>query len=849
VTDSLDAYASRAGVFLPLGQLSRLLDLAIVVSPPDGRADGWAISPDHLVTVDLGSGVVTAQGRTFHLARGQAVQVEDEIYVRSDLLEQLLPLKVTTDVNALSLSITALTPFPFQDRLKRERARNGLGAGQGLESVLQIKIPYELFTPPSADLAFSLTSGNSAAGGTGQYEVRLAGDLLYAGAQFYAGSDEHGALSQVRALLERKDPEGGIGGPLHATRAGVGDVFTPALALRARGAGGRGIYLTSEPIEQPSVLGRIDVRGELQLGWEAELYLNEVLYGSQATPVDGRYEFKDVPLSYGLNTLRLVFYGARGERREEVRRLNFGGGVLPKGKVVVRFGAVEEGVNLFEVGDRPTAITGAAGLPGLGHWRVSGALDYGLTTALTLSGGYAQFTPRPNDTRSLGTFGIRTSLAGVAVLVDVAGDSQGGSVIALGAAGRAHGFSYSLRRAEYQGGFVDETRARGASETDLLVHSTEGRLDGLVKLPGLRRETPVSFDLRRDEMASGDTFLAATGRASTSLRGALVAGSLGYVRDQMAVSGVNQTLTGALDASGTIAGSWLVRGGVDTELMPKPKARSATLTLDHALGADRSLRLGVTHAFGDASSTNLQIGATWRTAFADITAVGGYDTGAGEWRIGLQLNTGLLFDPLRGRYRTARPGAAAGGNLALLAFVDENGDGHAQPGEARQAGLRVSGGYRDAQSDELGRLVISALGDGAYVRARVDPDSVDNPYLSLPPREIQFTPRPGRVAVVEYGLRTTGEVELHMLLRDAAGGSRGLSALGVQLVDAARKVVAEGRTEYDGTLVLEGLPTGTYAVRLDPERRRACICPWRRRSPLRSSRPAASSARGPDTLS
>jgi hypothetical protein len=700
--------------------------------------------------------------------------------------------------------------------LKRERARNGLGAGQALEPVLQVKVPYELFTPPSADIALGLTSGNGEAGGTGQYEVRLAGDLLYAGAQFYAGSDEHGALSQVRALLERKDPEGGIGGPLHATRAGVGDVFTPALALGARGAGGRGLYLTSEPIEQPSVLGRIDVRGEQQLGWEVELYLNEVLQASQATPVDGRYEFKDVPLSYGLNTLRLVFYGPRGERREEVRRLNFGGGVLPKGKAVVRFGAVEEGVNLFEVGDRATAVTGAAGLPGLGHWRVSGALDYGLTTALTLSGGYAQFTPRLNDTRTMGAFGVRTSLAGVAVLADVAGDSQGGSAFALGAAGRAHGFSYSLRSAEYRGGFIDETRARGAAETDLLVRSTEGRLDGLVKLPGLRRETPVSFDVRQDEMASGDTFLAATGRASTSLRGALVAASLGYVRDQMVVSGVSQTLTGALDASGSIDG-WLVRAGVDAELTPNLKARAATLTLDRALGEDRSLRLGVTHAFGEASSTNLQVGATWRTAFADITAVGGYDTGAGEWRIGLQLNTGLLFDPLRGRYRTARPGAAAGGNLALLAFVDENGDGRAQPGEARQAGLKVSGGYRDAQADELGRVVISALGDGAYVRARVDPESVDNPYLSLPPREIQFTPRPGRVALVEYGLRTTGEVELHMLLRDAAGGSRGLSALGVQLVDPAGKVVAEGRTEYDGTLVLEGLPTGTYVVRLDPE--------------------------------
>ena len=811
VTDSLDAYASRAGVYVPLGALSRLLDLAIIVSPPDGRADGWALSPDRVVVVDLISGTATAEGRTFRLDRGQAVLAQDEIYVRSDLLERLLPMKVKADVSALSLTLTPLTPFPFQARLARERARENLGAGNRSEEVLQVTTPYELFTPPSADLSLSVNSGNGAIGTTRQYEARLAGDLFYAGAQLYAGSDDHGELKQVRALLERKDPEGGIG-PLHATRAGIGDVFTPALTLGARGAGGRGVYMTSEPIEQPSVLGRIDVRGELQLGWDVELYLNELLFGSQATPVEGRYEFKDVPLSYGLNTLRLVFYGPRGEKREEVRRLNFGGGLLPKGHSVVRFGAVEEGVNASGLETSP-----AGGLPGTGHWRVMGAVDYGVATNLTLSAGLAQFTPRVDDTRQLATFGVRTSLGGVAVLADAGGDSQGGAAISLAATGRARGVSYTLRHAEYRGGFIDELQTRSAPGVDPMVRSTEGRLDGLFKLPGLARETPVSFELRRDELESGDNFIAATARTSTSVRGALLATSLAYLRDDVALSGLSQRLTGGLDASGTIGKAWRVRVGVDADLMPDPKARTAALTLDHDFGSTRSLRIGVAHSFGQASNTNIQVGTTWRLDVADLTATAGYDTGADEWRIGFQLNTGLLFDPLQRRYRTARPGAASGGNLALLAFVDENGDGVAQPGEPRVPRLKVSGGYRDTEADALGRLIISALGDGAYVRARVDPESVDNPYLSLPPREIQFTPRPGRVAVVNYALKATGEVELHMLLRDAAGGGRGLSALGVQLVDGSGKVVAEGRTEYDGTLVIEGLTAGTYGVRLDPE--------------------------------
>lgn len=812
LTDALDGYAARSGVFVPLGQLSRLLDLAIVVSPPDQRAEGWALSPDRRVVLDLVAGTASAGGETFRVETIQAVLFGDEIYVRTDLLERLLPLKVKADIPSLSLTLTPLTPLPFQERLARESKRKGLAGGRTIEDVLDVVTPYELFTPPSADLNLTVEMSGNAPDPTTQYQLRLAGDLLYAGAQLYAGSDSRGELSDLRMVLERKDPGGGIG-PLNFTRAGVGDVFTPSLAMGARGAGGRGLYVTSEPLEQPSVLGRIDVRGELELGWDVELYLNELLQGSQAMPVGGRYEFPEVPLSYGLNTLRLVFYGPRGERREEVRRLNFAGGLLPKGRGVFRFGAVEEGVNLVEVGDEP--IAGA--VAGQGQWRVVAGFDYGLATNLSLSTGYARYTPAPNDTRQLVTAGLRTSLAGVAVVGDAAADGQGGSALALTGLGRTRGLSYSLRHAEYAGGFADETQSRGADPSNPLARASEVRLDGQLRAPLLRRDAPASLTLRRDQSANGDVSLQAAARASTTVNGFVVATNLGYARDQRAGSDGEGRVTGGLDASGVVAEVWRVRVGVDADLAPDPQPRTAVLTLDREFGASRSLRLAVSHAFGDDPSTGIQAGATWRLAAADLTVGAGYDTGSSEWRVGFQFSAGLLFDPLRGGYRPARPGAAAGGNLALLAFVDENGDGRAQPGERRMPGLKVSGGYREEQADALGRLVIAALGDGAYVRLRVDPESVDDAFMSLPPQTIQFTPRPGRVAMVEYGMRTTSEVELRMLLRDAVGGTRGLSALGVQLVDAQGKVVAEGRTEYDGALILEGLPPGAYQLRLDPQ--------------------------------
>src|SRR6202008_155187 len=172
------------------------------------------------------------------------------------------------------------------------------------------------------------------------------------------------------------DPAGKVAGPFGATRSSLGDTFTPTLTLGARSAAGRGGAITSEPLERASVFDRTDLRGELPLGYQVELYVNEVLRGSQLQPVQGRYEFLGVPLAYGLNTIRLVFYGPRGERREDVRRINVGGGELARGQTTYSFGAVQEGRNLLQVGRSADTSNDQAGE---GKWRITAALAHGFT--------------------------------------------------------------------------------------------------------------------------------------------------------------------------------------------------------------------------------------------------------------------------------------------------------------------------------------------------------------------------------------------------------------------------------------------------------------------------------------
>ncbi len=282
---------------------------------------------------------------------GQAAIFGDDIYLRTDLIEAILPLRLRADVNAQTLTVIPTIPLPFQERLAREQRAAQIGLGDSAVVAAVVETPYRLFSPPAFDVNLGGQIARDGSDQSRSYDVRMAGDLLYTGFQGFIGSDQDGQLNTARVLFERKDPQGHALGPLGATRAGIGDVFTPSMSLGAGGVGGRGAYYTSAPLEALDLSTPLDLRGELPLGEDVELYVNEVLQATQASADRGRYEFLDVPLTFGLNTIRLVFYGPQGQTRQQVRRVNFGTGQVASGRFVLRMGAVEQDTPVVQLGD------------------------------------------------------------------------------------------------------------------------------------------------------------------------------------------------------------------------------------------------------------------------------------------------------------------------------------------------------------------------------------------------------------------------------------------------------------------------------------------------------------------
>ena len=812
LTDSLAAYGDANDPLLPMGELARLLDLNVTVSPGDRRITGTIGEAQRPLTVDLANGVARIGGKDVPLTGQDVAVTPGEIYMRASAIARLLPLKIVSDPEALSIKLTALEKLPIQARLERlARLRDLRPDVGGVDDALHIPNPYRLFTMPAVDVSASTARDTRPPNDPRRYDIRVAGDLAWMGFQGYVGSDDNGKPNTARVLLERHEVKGGLLGPLNATSFTIGDTFTPSLAIGPRSVGGRGFAFTTAPLAQQSVFNRIDLRGELPLGYDVELYVNDILRSGQRTPAQGRYEFLGVPLVRGVNVIRIVLYGPRGEREEQTRVITVGGGQLKPGQTTIDFGVVQQ--------DRTVITFNNAGVPSPAEdgWRVATNVARGITDQLTVLAGAAYYPVEDATHRALLMLGARTSWRGFSIQADTAADNRKGRAVALGVAGQPWGISVVARHAEYSGGFVDEANPAIQAGKPMVRHS-EITIDTNIRPGG--RSIPLSLRGQRDQYESGASALFAAARASSVLGTVLVSGGLDYRSDDTPGVPKQERLTGVLAASTFAAYKWQLRGALDYDILPDARASALTLTADRALTERTALRFGLGRTFGDDATTSLQAGAIFRLPHADLAVSGDYSMPGDDWRIGLQLAFGLAFNPIEQHYEVTRPGPASGGTVALHSFVDRNGDGVYQPGEPPVPGVVVSGGEKPVTTTINGQAFVTGIGAAPVAQVQVNLDEVDNPYLQAPPHAVEFQPRAGNVLVIPYPLTPTGEVMARIMYKQDDGRMVGLSAVQVIVTRESGGPPVTGSTEFDGSADFENLPAGTWRLELDPEQAR-----------------------------
>jgi hypothetical protein len=152
------------------------------------------------------------------------------------------------------------------------------------------------------------------------------------------------------------------------------------------------------------------------------------------------------------------------------------------------------------------------------------------------------------------------------------------------------------------------------------------------------------------------------------------------------------------------------------------------------------------------------------------------------------------------------------GQVMADVWMDDNGDGVRQPGEAAlgDVPLTAGGHFIAASTDKAGRAMVDGLEPFRPVMIGIDAGSLPDPYVQPAVPGVVVTPRPGVATRVALPMTAAGEIE-GVLVREGGNPVEGLT---LELVDAEGRVRATTATEFDGYFLFESVAYGRYTVRI-----------------------------------
>lgn len=810
LAETLPAYPVKDAVLLPLGEVCRQLGLAVEVSPAEGTADGFVISEGRRFHLDAHAHRAVVDGHLVPVPAEAIEQHDEDLFVDARQLQAWFPVDFELDLNGAAVTVRPREALPLQIRRAREKQIERTLANLHVSGPRypSTPLPYSLIDVPFVDQTVTASLQPRRRGGFGaadlQYATLASGDLLWLESSLYVAGNLHG-LNALRVRMGREDPEGELLGPLHATEAAVGEVLFPGADLIALPYSGPGLLVTNRPLEAASQFDRHSFRGELPRGWDVELFRNDALIAWQQSNEEGRFEFLDVPLLFGLNTFRLVFHGPQGQQREQTEIFHVDAGETPRGQWRYRIAA--NGRDLLTL----AALAKSGGdLGGITEGRPLGRtlmeVDGGLTRHLSASAGVVTLHDR-DRVRGFARAGLRGFFGLLSASADVAGDLDGG-VAAQGTL-RTQVGTVSLA--------LDHTWLRHFESERFvplfgpLRGRTSLRADGTVPF-GRSLHLPMSLELRRDWLESGGAVNQLTNRIAAFPFSSAVSNELTWILPDPGSSAPHSLIGRTL--FGKDLRSFSVRGEVAYALQPVLQLTGAALTAETRAVRGLVLSAGVAHAPGN---TRFLAGI-------------GRDEGAFAFGLNAQYGTrdgfaalatiavGLSRDASTGRWHAQAHSAARTGAASARVFLDENGNGVFDPNEQplRNVGLRMNGALQGALTSDAGQTFLTRLPVHRYAELSLSPQTLEDPFW-MPVREgVRFVPRPGKVARLDYPVQVAGEVTGTIWIREG-DSLRPASGVQVQVLRGA-EAIRTTYSAYDGFYDLAGLAPGAYTLRISPPR-------------------------------
>lgn len=792
LADLINVYEYGDDIFLPVGELARLLTLGITVDPVTHVASGFILKEDHPFRLDPAVAEVTLAQRKEVYDRSAVRWIDGSLYVSSRVLQRWWPIDFQLNMAKLSLEIRPREKLPVQLRMEREKtasALQGQAASYEDPGYRRLGKDYKLLSLPFVDSTLGLSINKNGGKATSEiaYSGYATGDLLGMEAEAYLSVSKADRKPDTRLILSRNDPDGDLLGPLRASLVTLGNIGLPAVENVLRGGGfGSGLLFSNRPLDQPGNYGLQTLRGVLPQGWDVTLFFNDAVIAFAQARSDGLYEFHDLPLAFGRNEFRLVFHGPLGQTRVERHAYQLDQMLTQPGQFHYTVGA-QRAKN--------------------GGMRQTVQVDFGLFKNAAANLGQVHIDNHDGTpARSYLHAGLRLAALGSLINVSHTRDLRGGELTELGLLTELLGVSVDANHIRFRN-FQSDFFLAG---TDPLRSLNRLRLIGTLGL-GSRLKLPFAVDLTRALTASGQQTTDVVQRLSINTLGTSVTNTIDWRR-----TGGIDSIGGALQISRWMAGIG-ISGQAAYTIAPKRTLASLALTADKTLGENNRLRIGLSHNF--VSNQQLATVGINRNFGKFGVGLSGLFGGRRNFGLGLQLFTAVGHDPRSGRFiQDWRPMAGVG-QVSARVFVDGNQNSVYDDGEeaVENAGFKINGGNRlQVKTDARGVALLNRLQSKVYTDLTLDQGTLEDPQWQPGKPGLRILPRPGKVQVIDFPVVLTAEVDGIVYLAEQ-GKKRGIGNAQLELVDAADKVVGTTRSTSDGYYIMPNIRPGKYRLRITPE--------------------------------
>jgi hypothetical protein len=307
-------------LYLPVVEVFGYLDINIGPDPDRTRLQGFVFTKDDKYELRPTESKAIIKGADFPLDRTEFMFDNGELYLRIDQFKRLFGLDMTFDFSMLRILLPLSESFPAWQKLKRKQAREKLTKQvASLKDIKNVDRRREWFSGGVADWTLS----SNPIGGGGHYLDLALGSMVAGGDLTLSGSGSSSSGFQSDQFNYRWHYSFDENPFISQTELGT---INPGGSL-SRSL--RGALITNTPQVQRQYFQTIKLEGQLEEGWEVELFVDGRLLGFAEADATGKYQF-DVDIVYGSSDITLKMYGPNGEIRTEERHLRVPYNLIPK---------------------------------------------------------------------------------------------------------------------------------------------------------------------------------------------------------------------------------------------------------------------------------------------------------------------------------------------------------------------------------------------------------------------------------------------------------------------------------------------------------------------------------------